>query len=139
MNKTHSDKTKKIIGEKLSKNNNGGRCKWFNVERIDGKKFNVQGTWERDFTKVLNIIDKDWIKIGNNDKNHTFEWKDEEEKVHYYTPDFWCPNLQKYFEIKGYWWGNDKRKMELVLEQNNIPIEIIRKKELEIYLKLVKI
>jgi hypothetical protein len=135
--KKHKEKTKQIISKKLSQNNHGGRCKWFKVQRIDGKEFNVQGTWERDFTNVLNIIDKDWIKIGIGDSNHTFEWKDENDKIHHYTPDFWSPKLQKYFEIKGYWWGKDKMKMKMVLEQNNINLEIIRKKELKSYLKLI--
>lgn len=139
LNKKHTKETKQKIGKKLSRNNHGGRCKWFKVQRIDGMEFNVQGTWERDFSNVLNIIDKDWIKIGIGDSNHTFKWKDEKGNFHHYTPDFWSPRLQKYFEIKGYWWGEDKKKMQMVLEQNNINLEIIRKKELKSYLKLTEV
>lgn len=133
----HKDITKKKISEKLSINNKGGRCKWYKVERVDGVEFNVQGTWERDFSKVLNIIDEKWIKIGIGDRNHSFKWIDDKGKEHTYSPDFYSPKLKKYFEVKGYWWGDDKRKMELVLEQNNINIEIIKKKELKNYLKLI--
>jgi len=137
LGKIHSQKSKEKISKKLSLNNKGGRCKWFEVERIDGIKFNVQGTWERDFVKVLNILDDNWIKIGIGNKNHSFKWIDDEGKNHIYSPDFYSPKLKKYFEIKGYWWGNDKRKMELVLEQNEINIEIVKKKELNIYMNLM--
>jgi hypothetical protein len=136
--KHHSLKTKKQIGEKLSVNNKGGRCKWHEVEKPNGTKVKVQGTWERDFSKVLNIIDENWVKPTNGNNNHTFKWIDidNENKEHSYTPDFYSPKLNKYFEIKGHWWGNDKRKMELVLLQNNVNVEIIQEKELKNYLKL---
>jgi hypothetical protein len=137
LGKNHTEITKKKISEKLSANNHGGKCKWFEIEKPNGIKFNVQGTWERDFSKFLNIIDEEWIKIGIGKKEHTYKWIDDNGKEHNYTPDFWSPKLQKYFEIKGYWWGEDKRKMELVLEQNKINLEIIRKKDLEKYLKLI--
>lgn len=126
--KKHSLETKSLIGLKLSKNNKGGRCKWFDVVNNKAQKFKVQGTWEKDFIKFLNTLDDDWIKIGIGDKDHSFKWKDDNGIIHYYTPDFWSPKLKKYFEIKGYWWGKDKQKMKLVLEQNNINLEIIDKK-----------
>lgn len=96
----------------------------------------MQGTWEQRFAKILNIIDKHWIKPSLYHKVHSFNWVDDNGEKHTYTPDFYSPKLNKYFEVKGYWWGDDKKKMEKVLEQNNINIEIIQKKELEIYEKL---
>ena len=63
----------------------------------------------------------------------TLKWIDENKIEHYYTPDFWSPKLKKYFEVKGYWWGNDKAKMRLVLEQNTVNLEIIQKSDLESY------
>lgn len=131
----HTEDTIKVISKKLSSNNRGGRCKWYEVEKPDGTKVKVQGTWERDFAKVLNFIDEEWIKPSQY-QEHTFKWADEGIQ-HSYTPDFYSPKLKKYFEVKGYWWGNDKRKMELVLEQNDINIEVIQKKELERYLQLI--
>ena len=90
------------------------------------------------FVEVLNMIDNNWIKPTLYHKEHSFKWTDRENREHTYTPDFYSPKLNKYFEIKGYWWGNDKEKMKLVLEQNkNIKIEIIKKKELESYEKLL--
>lgn len=136
--RTHTPETKDKISKALSRNNHGGRCKWFIVENAHGEKVKVQGTWERRFSSVLNIIDPDWIKPTLYHAEHSFKWFDDDGKAHTYTPDFWCPRLKKYFEVKGYWWGNDKRKMELVIEQNpHVTIEIIRKKELISYEKLL--
>lgn len=134
--KHHTKETRNIISKKLSKNNKGGRCKWFKVEKPTGEIVKVQGTWEQRFAKILNIIDKHWIKPSLYHKVHSFNWVDDNGEKHTYTPDFYSPKLNKYFEVKGYWWGDDKKKMEKVLEQNNINIEIIQKKELEIYEKL---
>jgi len=136
--KNLSDDTKKKIGEKLTKNNNGGKCKWFNFTKKDGSETKLQGTWEVRFAKVLEIIDENWIKIGIGNKGHSFIWKDSENIEHYYTPDFYSPKLDKYFEVKGYWWGDDKNKMNQVTTQNkNVKIEIIMKSELLKYEKLL--
>lgn len=136
--KRHSMETILKISEKLSKNNNGGKCKWFEYIKPNGDEVNLQGTWEVRFAKVLDIIDENWIKIGTSNKNHSFIW-DDENKKHYYTPDFYSPKLDKYFEVKGYWWGEDRNKMDQVLKQNpDVKIEIIEKKELENYEKLIK-
>jgi hypothetical protein len=137
--KKHTKETKRKIGTKLSKNNHGGRCKWYTVKNSKGESVRVQGTWEVRFVDVLNIIDEDWIKPTMYHKEHSFEWTDDLGEIHIYTPDFWSPKFQKYFEVKGYWWGEDKRKMELVVEQNpSICFEVVQKKELESYEKLVK-
>lgn len=132
--KKHSEETKLEIGKKLSINNKGGRCKWFKSKRKDGTTFNVQGTWELRFSKILNKIDENWIKIGIGDSQHRIQWIDNENKKHFYTPDFYSPKFDKYFEVKGFWWGNDKEKMNKIFEQNpEIKIEMIFKKELEKY------
>jgi len=135
--KHHSEESLSKISLKLSINNKGGRCKWYKAINNSGVTYNVQGTWELEFIKYLNIIDDDWVKIGIGNSCHTYTWYDDNNIPHKYTPDFWSPKLKKYYEVKGYWWGNDKRKMELVLEQNNINLSIITKKELTAFLKLV--
>lgn len=134
----HSEETKKLISQRMSLSNKGGRCKWFEVVNPNGINFKVQGTWELKFTSYLNCIDINWIKLGINNSEKSFKWKDDQNKTHTYTPDFYSPLLDKYFEVKGYWWGNDKIKMQKVLEQNDINIEIITKKELDFYLKSVE-
>ena len=136
-NKKHTKETKKIISEKLSKNNKGGRCKWFEVKKKNGEVIKVQGTWEVRFANVLSEIDEMWLKPSLYHTKHSFKWIDKTGKEHTYTPDFYSPKLDKYFEVKGYWWGNDKEKMECVHQQNEIVIEIVMKKELVIYEKLM--
>lgn len=133
----HTKEAKEKISIARSLNNKGGRCKWYPAQKNNGDIIRVQGTWELRFSKILNIIDENWIKPTTGNKKCIFKWIDDEGIKHTYTPDFYSPKLKKYFEIKGYWWGNDKRKMELVLEQNNINIEIIQKKELVQYEKLI--
>lgn len=136
--KYHTNESKKLIGQKMTKNNNGGKCKWFSFIKKDGSDVKLQGTWEVRFAKVLDIIDENWIKIGVGHKGHSFIWKDNNEKEHYYTPDFFSPKLNKYFEVKGYWWGDDKNKMKQVISQNKqVKIEIIMKNELVNYEKLL--
>lgn len=135
LGKKLSEKTRRKISKKLSINNKGGRCKWYEHTKPNGNKIKVQGTYELRFAKVLDIIDGNWIKPTTS--NHSFTWcKDGIE--HTYSPDFYVPKLNKYFEIKGYWWGDDKEKMRLVIEQNsNANIEIVFKKDLEYYEKLI--
>ena len=135
--KKHTTITKEKISKKLSVNNKGGRCKWYLYIKANNEEFKLQGIWELRFAKVLDIIDSDWIKLKQYNK-HSFKWVDDNNKIHTYTPDFYSPKLDKYFEIKGYWWGNDKRKMELVIEQHKaIKFEIVMKKELLQYEKLI--
>ena len=118
----HTEETKKIISEKLSLNNKGGRCKWYEVDGIK-----VQGTWERDIAKKLNELAVKWIKPSKS--IHSFKYIIED-KEKTYTPDMWLPEYGIYLEIKGYWWGNDKEKMECVKSQYpNTKFFVIEKKE----------
>ncbi len=136
--KHHTKETKELIGEKLSGNNHGGKCKWFDYIKTNGENVKLQGTWEVRFAKVLDIIDTEWMKVKTGDNKHQYIWIDNDNIQHYYTPDFYSPKLNKYFEVKGYWWGNDKNKMKQVMSQNKqIKIEIVMKNELINYEKLV--
>ena len=96
---------------KQSLNNSGGKCKWYDVS---GQK--VQGTWERDFAYLMNDLNIKWLKIKNN-KDSFIYYKDD--KLKNYTPDFYIEEIDKFIEIKGFWWGNDKEKMRLVIQNNN--------------------
>ena len=46
-------------------------------------------------------------------------WIDENNIEHSYFPDFWCPNLKKYFEVKGRYEENDMKKMSYILSHYN--------------------
>ena len=124
--RTHTKETKEKISKALSKNNHGGRCKWYRVSGVY-----VQGTWERDLAKKMNELNISWEKIKTN--SFTFSYI-REGKNHHYTPDFRVGELL--LEVKGYWWGNDKEKMKLVQEQNSIPsLRIVEK---DLYQKLLQ-
>jgi len=136
-NKILSNEHKEKLSIKQSGlNYSGGICKWYNYIKPNGTYQKVQGTWELKFAKYLDTIDEKWIKIGNGKEIHTFIWVDKQGNKRRYTPDFWCPILQKYFEVKGYWRESDRNKMKLVLEQNDINIEIIEENQMKL-LKLL--
>jgi hypothetical protein len=107
---------------KWSVDNKGGRCEWYEVERPDGKKIKVQGFWEYQFALLLNIIDPNWIKPTIWNREHQFNWIDSKGDSHWYTPDFWSPLLNKYFEIKGFWIKNQHEKKEFILSLSNVDV-----------------
>lgn len=117
----HTEESKRKISEKLSMNNHGGRCKWYNYNGVW-----VQGTWELSIAKKLNNFQISWKKTK--ELEYTLKYIDDNNKEHTYNPDFYLQKYDCFLEIKGHWWGNDKRKMELVMQQNpSIKIIIIEK------------
>lgn len=94
---------------KMSLNNRGGKCKWFTVA---GQK--VQGTWERDIALICEKEKIEWYKPKNNRDVWVYTING---KKKLYTPDFYFKKYDCYFEVKGYWWGNDKEKMKCIYEQ----------------------
>lgn len=118
-----SEETKIKISKKLSLNNHGGKCKWYNYNGVW-----LQGTWELSIAKKLDQFFIDWIKTK--EEKYIFKYLDDNGKQHIYNPDFYLENYDCFLEIKGYWWGNDKRKMELVMQQYPSTKIIIIEKEL---------
>lgn len=116
---------------KLSLGNKGGRCSWYEIEKTNGDKIKVQGSYELRFTKILDDLDENWIKPSIWNREHQFQWFDKSGKSHWYTPDFWSPKLQKYFEIKGFWKKDDEEKKKFISSLTNV--EIVYKKDLEKY------
>ena len=51
-----------------------------------------------------------------------------------YFPDFWCPNLNKYFEVKGWLTDSDKLKMKYIFSHYN-NIEMIFLEDIKKYEK----
>jgi len=137
-----------IAKEQISKNNKGGggkhasggsrRCKWYETKKLDGTIVKVQGTYEKRFAEILNYLDKDWVKPVSYKDNLNLIWIDDNKKEHLYFPDFWCPNLQKFFEVKGWYSNKDKIKMKYILSHyNNVEIIFLNdiKKYEQIYFK----
>ena len=93
-----------------SLNNRGGKCKWFDY---NGQK--LQGRWELNVAKKLDEMNIAWYKP----KVHKDVWAyNLDDKLKSYTPDLYLKDLDIYLEIKGYWWGDDKRKMDAVIAQH---------------------
>lgn len=99
----------------LEENPNHG-VKWYTVDGIM-----VQGTWEKKFAEYLCSKNIKWER-----KKLTYK------TTHKYTPDFYCPEQNVYFEIKGFRRDRDLYKMYLVLEEYpDIKIKMIEKEELD--------
>jgi hypothetical protein len=107
------------LSERQSLNNSGGRCKWFWV----GDQ-HVQGTWERDAGLKLTELGIEWRKCAGKADIIPYVL---EGKTRRYTPDFYLPAQDVYLEFKGYWWGDDRKKMDAVLEQTEKNIVILEK------------
>ena len=89
-----SDKISSTISEKIKNDawhNSFGKSKIVSYNDID-----FHGRWEVEFAKYLDNLQIDWVR--NTDK---FEYIFDN-KVRYYTPDFYIPNIDLYIEIKGY-------------------------------------
>lgn len=115
-----SEAARKRQSIRMSENNPGGRCSWYVV---DGRK--VQGRWERDLAKHFCSLGIEWKR-----PQHLSYTKDGKE--HRYTPDFFLPEIDCYLEIKGFWWGDDKRKMKCVFKQHNeLKIRVLEKELFE--------
>jgi hypothetical protein len=115
-------KQRKEASIRMSLNNPGGKCKWYNVNGIK-----VQGTWEKTLAELLVKYDIKWTKPTT--KTHIFKYI-MEGKTKHYTPDFYLKDYNKYIELKGYWWGKDKEKMKIVIDTYpNTDIKIIEKND----------
>lgn len=117
--KHHSEETKKKLSTiriKFLEANNDHGLKWYTINGIK-----VQGSWERKFAEYLNSHNINWTRI-------TIPFLGS----HHYTPDFYCPNEDVYFEVKGFRRDRDIYKMHLVLKEHpNLKIKMIEKRELE--------
>lgn len=104
-----SEEGRKRISIHQSLFNNGGRCKWYDVA---GQK--VQGTWERDIALKFEEMGIHWKKVTSSEHSFVYELGG---KIRRYTPDFYLKEYGVYLEVKGYWWGNDREKMNTVFKK----------------------
>lgn len=77
-----------------------------------------RSSWEANFARYLNFIQKIWLYepkqfVLSNGRT--------------YTPDFFVPNENVYYEIKGAWVGKAKEKTELVIKEHKINLVIVEK------------
>jgi hypothetical protein len=104
------NKAAKELSERQSLHNSGGKSKWYEVNGVK-----VQGTWERNVAIKLCEMGIEWSKPSTNTDLFKYIMGGKEKS---YAPDFYLPKYDTYLEIKGYWWGNDREKMDLVIQQH---------------------
>lgn len=98
---------------------------WYKIKNLNGEKFTVRGTWERDFGNYLTDHKILWIR------NKLLKYLQIDNSIHRYNPDFYLPNEDLYVEVKGYFSEKDKEKIKLVLEQHDIKLLFIRNEEID--------
>lgn len=104
-----SSENRKKLSISQSLKNRGGKSKWFVVNG-----YHVQGTWEKSIAEKMCLLNIEWTKLKCG--KDIFEYRLNDKDKHY-TPDFFLPAHKFYLEIKGYWWGNDKEKMDIVIHK----------------------
>lgn len=119
---------RKNLSEQQSLRNRGGKSKWFEVNGIK-----LQGTWERNLALKFIELGIKWIKPTTN--NDVWKYK-QDNKEKSYAPDFYLPDLNIWLEVKGYWWGRDKEKMDIIMKTYpHRKIIILEKEQYEKILK----
>lgn len=89
---------------------------------INYKGEDLHGNWE---LKYAQYLDENNIKWERCKDRFPYTYKD---KLHYYTPDFYLPEYNKYIEIKGYATGKDYAKWKQF--PKDIPFEVLMHKDL---------
>lgn len=100
------DGARKRLSVEQSLRNRGGRSKWFEYKGVK-----LQGTWEYNIAIKLDEMQVEWYKptVNRDVWPYIIDGKQKS-----YTPDFYLPQFDLYLEVKGYWWGEDKKKMKAV-------------------------
>lgn len=103
------------------------------------------GIFNTQHEKVANLLGVEWmmqssyeIKLAKWFNNKSIEWNKSEKLVYVheycdriYIPDFYLPAYNIYFEVKGYFKEEDKSKMRIVLEQNDVVLYLITKSTID--------
>lgn len=124
LSKEHREK----LSESAKLNSNGIiKCRFYKVYNpYLNKEVSVQGTYELKYANYLNENNIKWdrgkyinLKYFHNEINRT------------YYPDFYLIECDEYIETKGYFFENDKIKMNAVIKQNkDKTINILMKEDL---------
>jgi len=124
---THTDETKEKLRQFAIKNELGGHVSkksiWYKTKK--GKDVYLQSSYEVSVAESLDENDIEWTRPSY------FLWIDDVNIVHRYYPDFYIVDYNVYLDPKNYFLQKkDKRKIQLVQEQNNIKILILSENEL---------
>jgi hypothetical protein len=123
----NSIESRRATSNRMSLHNPGGKSKWYEVA---GQK--CQGTWERNVALKLEELDITWVKLKTHKDILEYEM---DGTIRSYTPDFYLPTYNVYLEVKGYWWGRDREKMDIVIKTYpDKKIVILEKEQYEKFL-----
>jgi len=105
--------------------NAGKKGEWY-FNKHQNKEVYLDSTWEVEFAKWLDKNEIVWERPTH------FPWVDAHNKPHKYYPDFYLVESKKYYDIKNdYLIERDQVKINAVLAQNNIDLEILSRQKLD--------
>jgi hypothetical protein len=93
--------------------------KYYTISNLEGQEFHVRGRLELAVAEKLNKQGRHWIR------KIYLDYVDGEGKLRRYTPDFFLPEENLYIEAKGYFSDADQRKLDYVMEYNEIPCLVV--------------
>lgn len=96
-----------------------------NSHKIEYKGIILDSSYELEMAQNLDAAGVEWSRPGR------FKWIDDEGVDHHYTPDFFLPMYNVYLDPKHKGLiPLHARKIELVQEQNDIRVLVLRKEQL---------
>ncbi|MFH1258686.1 MAG: DNA polymerase III subunit alpha, partial [Elusimicrobiota bacterium] len=113
--KEKAEKMKKVLSERSRGKNNpmfGKRSPHRKGGFRQDLGHYVRSNWEADFARVLNLYNLDYQY-----EPKTFQLKRQNGKILHYTPDFYVPKQNIFYEIKGWFHDLDQEKINLFERQ----------------------
>lgn len=126
--KKHTKETKRKMSQTIKKRYEdgwmpkAGRCKKIWYESDIAGKVSLDGTWELKVAIYLDLNNIEWKR-----NTERFPYFGEDEKIHYYTPDFYLPESDSYLEVKGYETDLDRLKWSQFPKE----LDVWKKRELK--------
>jgi hypothetical protein len=130
LGRTHSKETREKLSllqsKRIEEAGHGGfrDVLYYKVSNIKGKEYSVRGTWELKTAEYLNARGVLWERLKY------LSYVDLGGVKRTYVPDFYLPESEEYWEVKGYFSAKDKLKMRLVNEQNGFEVKILQEHNL---------
>lgn len=84
---------------------------------------NVRSAWEANFARYLTFIGKSWLY-----EPKRLQLKSEKT----YLPDFYVPEEDTYYEVKGFWNARSREKVNDAINELNINLVLIEKEHYDI-------
>jgi len=103
------------------------------IRLYDKKQIRFQGSYELRFAQYLDRREYEWLAHG---EFPAISYTDSIGKVHKYMPDFYVPELDVYYETKGWFRLRDQRKMAAVrIQHPDIHIVVVTRDLLHQFLR----